>query len=111
MRSPITYHAGKPMLHAIVFVTLLVAGFTCGIVGSNTHSHSLAGFGGFLLGAAIALHAYGMIHEGVSSSNLGRFRRDQEPFRFWYSVLFVALFAIVFMLGGLLVMLGRGRGF
>jgi hypothetical protein len=89
------------MIRAIVFLALSIAGLACGIWGSNIHSRRLEGFGAFAIGLAIAVLVYGLITDGVSSSNWGRFRRDKEPVRFWLSVLFVTVFAVVFTLAGL----------
>jgi hypothetical protein len=94
------------MLRLLLFIGLLVAGFTCGIVGSIINYHRLDGLAGFLIGAGVAVFAYTNVCEGVSSSNWGTFRRDQEPLRFWCDILVLALFAAVFMIAGLWAMLG-----
>jgi hypothetical protein len=49
---------------------------------------------------------WGMLRTGVAETRQGRFTREGEPIRYWYTVAFIGAFCLLFGIAGLGILTG-----
>ena len=84
-----------------LFAMSMVAAMLMAMVGTPV----LKGFGLMYLGLFVVACAYSVKQSGVSKTNWGTAYRDKQPIRFYFDVLWISILGLVFVIGGIVIVL------